>query len=107
MFAPGISLNRLLKEAPDVKIKDLFEPELIKSLELIDSNLLTGDSLRKITKQLIQPFEVLQDIDKRAILLGLLSFEKRAELARRIGTREDASLKDIIESTNEASVSLL
>lgn len=90
--APGIALQTLLRNAKGTALRDLIGPKIMDTLQGIDSNLASGDSLSQLAASLIEPSEALRNAQMRERIIRMLPLPKARELGQRLGVQDGRML---------------
>jgi len=108
--APGISIQNVLRSAPEKALRDFVGDSTINVLSALNPDLVTKDNLVELANQSASPFEIIQRKALRDRLIGLLPINKAQELAKKMGIpAESKFLYDrlIIEANERRAESIL
>ena len=76
--APGIALQTLLRNAKPAALRELVGPAIMDALQGLDPDLVSGNRLGELAARLIEPSEVLANLEMREHIIKNSAFAKGA-----------------------------
>lgn len=81
----GVSLHSLLRDAAPHQVRGLLGPSTLGTIQAYDPDLLTDKNIGRVAAQILDLSEILSDVDGRAKVIRLLTYQKAEELGNRLG----------------------
>jgi DNA repair protein RadD len=92
---PGLSVSRFFESMETADIRRFINPNTMRLLDAISGGTLIDDDLRRVAVSLVDFTALLAKPAGRRLIFSLMSNEKRAEFAMRVGRKADPSSVEI------------
>ena len=90
--APGLALKTLFSEVKADVLRKILDSSIIDILKIIDPNFISNDNFSSFISNIIDPYEILRDTDKREQIIRLLPLPKARELAKKLHVEDGKNL---------------